>query len=180
MNEQTICNRHRGLGGYPPRSFTTIFQHRSTSITRNLVGPAGTASRRTAFFSSDATAADSQSMTADEIRRTAPSIASSKLRVMLAALKQDGLMRECRGPKYERRPEPLTTPTEPLVAAYDERRQRDQHKLEQIVVYAQTPLCRTHVLLEALGETVEWSHCGTCDNCSSPSIRSEAVAVGAA
>ena len=55
-----------------------------------------------------------------------------------------------------------------------------QRKLEQIVVYAQTALCRTHVLLEALGETVEWSHCGTCDNCSGLSIRSEAVAVGAA
>jgi hypothetical protein len=28
-------------------------------------------------------------------------------------------------------------------AAYDERRQRDQTKLEQMVVYAQTALCRT-------------------------------------
>ena len=36
-------------------------------------------------------------MTADEIRRTVPSIASSKLRVMLAALKHDGLVRECGG-----------------------------------------------------------------------------------
>jgi superfamily II DNA helicase RecQ len=62
----------------------------------------------------------------------------------------------------------------------EERRQRDQRKLEQMVVYAQTALCRTHVLLEALGETVEWSQCGTCDNCSGVSIRSEAVAVGAA
>ena len=99
---------------------------------------------------------------------------------MLAALKHDGLVRECRGSKYERRPQLLTAPIEPLVAAYEERRQRDQRKLEQMVVYAQTALCRTHVLLEALGETVEWSQCGTCDNCSGLSIRSEAVAVGAA
>ena len=89
-------------------------------------------------------------------------------------------MRERRGAKYEARPQLLTASIEPLVAAYEERRQRDQTKLEQMVVYAQTALCRTHLLLEALGETVEWSQCGTCDNCRGLAIRSEAVAVGAA
>ena len=121
-----------------------------------------------------------QTMTVADIRRMVPSIAASKLRVMLAALKHEGLLRECRGSKYERLPELLNASIEPLVAAYEERRQRDQRKLEQMVIYAQTALCRTHVLLEALGETVEWSRCGTCDNCSGLSIRSEAVAVGAA
>jgi ATP-dependent DNA helicase RecQ len=46
--------------------------------------------------------------------------------------------------------------------------------------YAQTALCRTHVLLEALGETVAWSQCGQCDNCRGVSIRQEGVAAGAA
>ena len=100
--------------------------------------------------------------------------------VMLAALKQDGPMRERRGAKDEARPQLLTASIEPLVAACEQRRQRDQTKLEQIVIYAQTALCRTHVLLEALGETVEWSQCGTCDNCRGLAIRSEAVAAGAA
>jgi superfamily II DNA helicase RecQ len=36
------------------------------------------------------------------------------------------------------------------------RRQRDQTKLEQMVAYAQTAACQTHLLLEALGETVVW------------------------
>jgi superfamily II DNA helicase RecQ len=76
---------------------------------------------------------------------------------MLAALKQDGLVRQRRGARYEAQPRLLTAPIEPLVAAYEERRQRDQAKLEQMVIYAQTALCRTHVLLEALGEIVEWS-----------------------
>jgi len=49
-----------------------------------------------------------------------------------------------------------------------------------MVVYAQTALCRTHVLLAALGESAEWSQCGTCDNCRSASNRPEAIAVGAA
>jgi ATP-dependent DNA helicase RecQ len=69
---------------------------------------------------------------------------------------------------------------QPLVAAYEERWQRDQTKREQMVVCAQTALCRTHVLLEALGETMEWSQCGTCDNCRRRAVRSEAVAAGAA
>ena len=99
---------------------------------------------------------------------------------MLAALKQDGLVRERRGAQYKARPQLLTASIEPLATAYEQRRQRDHSKLEQMVVYAQTALCRTHVLLEALGETVEWSQCGTCDNCRGLSIRSEAVAEGAA
>ena len=99
---------------------------------------------------------------------------------MLTALKQDGLVRERRGASYELRPQLLAASIDPLVTAYEARRQRDQSKLEQMVVYAQTALCRTRVLLEALGETVEWSQCGTCDNCRGLSIRAEAVAAGAA
>ena len=99
---------------------------------------------------------------------------------MLLALKQDGLIRERRGAKYEIRPPLLTASIEPLVSAYEQRRQRDQTKLEQMIVYAQTALCRTHTLLEALGETMEWSQCGICDNCRGLTVRSEAVAEGAA
>ena len=125
------------------------------------------------------TASGGSPMSVDEIK-TAVSLPASKVRVMLAALKQGGLMRERRGRKYEARPHLLTASIEPLVAAYEERRQRDHSKLEQMVVYAQTALCRTRVLLEALGEAVEWSQCGTCDNCRGLAVRSEAVAEGAA
>jgi ATP-dependent DNA helicase RecQ len=115
-----------------------------------------------------------------DIRAAVPSLSVSKVRVMLAALKQGGLMRQRRGTTYEPRPELLTASIEPLVTAYEDRRQRDQAKLEQMVVYAQTALCRTRVLLDALGEPVEWSACGTCDNCRGLAIRAEAVAAGAA
>jgi superfamily II DNA helicase RecQ len=74
----------------------------------------------------------------------------------------------------------LTASIEPLVAGYEERRQRDQTKLEQMVVYAQTVLCRTHVLLQALGKTVDWSQYESCDNGRGLAVRSEAVAAGAA
>ena len=85
-----------------------------------------------------------------------------------------------RAANYEIRPQLLSASIEPLAFAYEQRRQRDRTKLEQMVVYAQTALCRTRVLMEALGETVEWSQCGTCDNCRGLAVRSEAMAEGAA
>ena len=48
-----------------------------------------------------------------------------------------------------------------------------------MVIYAQTALCRTAVLLEALGEPTS-DRCGTCDNCCGTAMRAEAVAQGAA
>ena len=115
-----------------------------------------------------------------EIRKLAPQIAASKVHVMVAALKQAGLIVEHRGSRYEIRPALMSASIESLAAAYEARRQRDQARLEQIVIYAQTALCRTRILLEALGEVVEWTECGTCDNCRGVSIRSLAAAVGAA
>jgi ATP-dependent DNA helicase RecQ len=123
---------------------------------------------------------DQPAVAVDQIRSAVPTVAASKLRVMLLALKQEGFVRERRGAMYEIRPQLLTASLEPLGAAYEERRQRDQAKLEQIVVYAQTALCRTRVLLAALGEAVEWSRCEACDNCRGLAIRSEGVAAGAA
>ena len=99
---------------------------------------------------------------------------------MLTVLKHEGLVRERRGARYEVRPQLQTASIEPLIAAYEERRQRDQAKLEEMVIDAQTALCRTQLLLNALGETVEWSRCGLCDNCRGVGMRSEGVAEGAA
>jgi ATP-dependent DNA helicase RecQ len=49
-----------------------------------------------------------------------------------------------------------------------------------MVVYGQTALCRTHFLVEALGEPVAWERCDSCDNCTGVAVRAEAVAAGAA
>jgi ATP-dependent DNA helicase RecQ len=115
----------------------------------------------------------------DDIRSAAPAVSAGKTRVMLAVLKQAGLIRERRGPRFEVTPRLFVDSAERVAAAYNERRQRDQTKLEQMVVYAQTALCRTAVLLEALGETGV-DRCGECDNCRGTAIRAEAVAQGAA
>ena len=164
-----------------PAECILLFQRRDRGLQRFfMAGRYPTHDDFTTLIDTLRTAPRGGPMSVADIRAVAPTLAVSKLRVMLAALKRDGLMRERRGAKYEPRPQLLTASIEPLAAAYEERRQRDQTKLEHMVVYAQTALCRTHVLLEALGETVEWSQCGTCDNCRGLAIRSEAIAAGAA
>jgi ATP-dependent DNA helicase RecQ len=115
-----------------------------------------------------------------EIAELAPRLPASKLRVILAALKQGGLIIERKGSRYEVRPQLFADTLDTVVAAYDERRQRDQSKLEQMVIYAQTALCRTRLLLDALGESVDWANCGTCDNCRGLAVRAEGAAEGAA
>jgi ATP-dependent DNA helicase RecQ len=124
------------------------------------------------------TASDDDALTLDRIADRTPGVAANKRRVILMSLKQEGLIAERRGRRYERQPTLWSASVESLAAAHDARRQRDHAKLEQMVIYAQTALCRTRVLLEALGETVEWAQCGTCDNCRGESIRPAAVAAG--
>ena len=164
-----------------PADCILLFQRRDRGLQRFfMAGRYPTHDDFMALASGLRAAADGGALTLGEIATAIPSVSTSKLRVMLAALKQDGLVRERRGGKYEPRPSLLTASIEPLAAAYEDRRQRDQSKLEQMIVYAQTALCRTRLLLEALGETVPWTQCGTCDNCRGLAVRAEAVAEGVA
>ena len=115
-----------------------------------------------------------------ELRDAAPAIGVAKLRVMLTVLKQEGRIRERRGAGYEVCQPLFTEPFEEFARHYEERRERDLSKLEQMIVYAQTSLCRTQLMLKALGEDVAWSECGTCDNCRGEAILAAASAAGAA
>jgi ATP-dependent DNA helicase RecQ len=119
-------------------------------------------------------------LTAGELRTAAPAISSTRVRVILTELKAAGLIRERRGSRYELRPQLFARSLEPLAKAYDERRERDRTKLEQMIVYAQTALCRTRMLLSAVGEEPEWDECGTCDNCRGKAVRPVGAAQGAA
>jgi ATP-dependent DNA helicase RecQ len=124
--------------------------------------------------------AEKGSLTAGELRSAAPAISASRIRVILTELKTAGLIRERRGSRYELRPQLFARSLEPLAKGYDQRRGRDRAKLEQMIVYAQTALCRTRLLLSALGEEPEWEECGTCDNCRGKAVRPSGVAQGAA
>ena len=131
-------------------------------------------------FATAVRSAPGATLTLDQIREAVPNISIAKLRVMLSELKAAGMVRERRGGQYDLRPALATDSIEPLANAYDERRRRDQAKLEEMVVYAQTALCRTRLLLSALGEEPAWENCGACDNCRGVARRAAAPARGVA
>jgi ATP-dependent DNA helicase RecQ len=107
-------------------------------------------------------------------------IGPDKLRVMLTALRQKRLLRQRRGGQTEVRPALFEISPDALAAEYAARRDRDKSKLEQMVVYAQTALCRTKLLVEALGESAGPDRCDTCDNCRGAAVIAQAAAEGAA
>jgi ATP-dependent DNA helicase RecQ len=168
-----------GRDGLPARCIL-LFQRADRALqTFFMAGRYPTAADFTSLIDGLRPISEGGTLSFDDIRSATPAISAGKTRVMLAVLKQAGLIRERRGPRFEVTPRLFVDSVELVAAAYDERRQRDQTKLEQMVVYAQTALCRTAVLLEALGET-RVDRCGECDNCRGTAIRAEGVAQGVA
>ncbi|MDQ6926738.1 MAG: RecQ family ATP-dependent DNA helicase [Candidatus Eremiobacteraeota bacterium] len=106
-----------------------------------------------------------------------------KARITLMLLKRHGLVREHRGGQWERLPGsgPLTAVDLSLdLLDYEERRARDQQKLQAVVDYAQTARCRTRYILEYFGEAVDpdWQ-CGNCDACDAMAAWTRRRAVAA-
>jgi ATP-dependent DNA helicase RecQ len=90
-----------------------------------------------------------------------------KARITLMLLKRHGLVREHRGGEWERLGGRLTqVDLSHDLMDYEERRARDQQKLQAMVDFAQTARCRTRYVLEYFGEEVEgdW-RCDNCDAC---------------
>jgi ATP-dependent DNA helicase RecQ len=90
-----------------------------------------------------------------------------KARITLMLLKRHGKVREHRGGEWERFADRLTdVDLSADLTDYEERRRRDQAKLQAVVDFAQTARCRTRYILEYFGEDVEgdW-RCGNCDAC---------------
>ena len=106
-----------------------------------------------------------------------PGVAASKLRVLLTMLKEGRVVSERRGAGFRRRVALSPDRAATLVRAYERRAESDRAKLDAMIIYAQTALCRWKPLLEALGETVEWEQCGRCDSCRGTAERARATAV---
>jgi ATP-dependent DNA helicase RecQ len=96
----------------------------------------------------------------------AAGVARSKVRVVLALMKDMDLIAERRGAHFQ-----LTAAGagaidhDALARAYQQRRDQDLAMLDRMIAYAQTARCRWRVLLEYFGEAIEWEQCGHCDNC---------------
>jgi len=106
-----------------------------------------------------------------------PGVAASKVRVLLTMLKEQRIATERRGVGFRRRAGADTARAAGIIEAYEARAQADRAKLEAMIVYAQTALCRWKLLLESLGEAMDRPECGHCDNCRGTAARAVGAAV---
>ena len=60
-----------------------------------------------------------------------------------------------------------------LAARYEERQKNDRDKLDAMIAYAQSALCRWQLILRQFGESIEGDACGDCDNCRRSAIRNQ-------
>ena len=108
----------------------------------------------------------------EQIRETiGDTLAKTKLRVGLNLLKDEQIVRERRGAKFELLKTDIKgEEIKRLAETYVERGMNDREKLERMMLYAQSAFCRWQMLSKYFvaddGEEIE--KCGTCDNCARP------------
>jgi ATP-dependent DNA helicase RecQ len=111
--------------------------------------------------------ADTTRVTLGAVQEDAAGVAKSKVRVILSLLKDWGIVRQHRPLSFSVVKSGLAEgDLEQLTAFYETRNQRDREKLDQMIVYAQTALCRWKNLVTYFEEAVDWETCGNCDNCA--------------
>ncbi len=110
--------------------------------------------------------ADSEPVTLDAVQKTAEDVPKSKVRVVLAAMKDLHLVRHEEGRFALLRAGLGASDLDSISRAYEERQRADYDKLERMVLYAQTALCRWKILLDYFGERVDWDSCHACDTCA--------------
>ena len=59
---------------------------------------------------------------------------------------------------------------ERLVTDYRSKSDEDRKKLERVIFYAQSALCRWKILLEYFGDDPDFERCDHCDNCVRPPV----------
>jgi ATP-dependent DNA helicase RecQ len=113
--------------------------------------------------------ADASPVASAQVQTAATGAAKTKVRSVLAMMKDLRLVRELRGSKFKlTAPEISAAAIETLSNEYAARIKGDREKLERMAQYAQSPRCRWKELLEYFSEGEGFDRCGTCDNCVAP------------
>ena len=111
--------------------------------------------------------ADDRRVTLAEVQADAADVARSKVRVILSLLKEWGVVRQHRPLAFTvARSGLVEADLQRMTAFYEARIERDRDKLDRMIVYAQTALCRWKNLVAYFEESVTWDTCGNCDNCA--------------
>ena len=103
------------------------------------------------------------------VQEQANTVADTKVRVVLALLKEMKVVRELRGLQFRL----LVTDVKEselqvLSRMSEEKAEKDKEKLERMMQYGQSATCRWRLLHDYFGEEMEEERCGNCDNCLHP------------
>lgn len=103
------------------------------------------------------------------VKEQANTVTDTKVRVVLSLLKDMKIVKELRGPHFRLLRADVKQPElEELSRLSEERVNRDKEKLERMMQYGQSALCRWRLLHDYFGEEMEGERCGNCDNCIHP------------
>jgi ATP-dependent DNA helicase RecQ len=115
--------------------------------------------------------ADRSPVTVAEIQERARNVAQNKVRVVLPAMKDLGLVDEPEAGKLTLLRSGLAAEElEEVARQYEQRAEADRDRLRRVMLYAQTALCRWKAILDYFGEAqaIHGDKCGVCDNCQRP------------
>ncbi|HSU44550.1 MAG TPA: ATP-dependent DNA helicase RecQ [Casimicrobiaceae bacterium] len=102
----------------------------------------------------------------DALRDALPAVAKAKIKIAIKLLADAGVVTRRAGGRVAMKKVALGPDRiAELAAGYAEKSERDREKLERMVFYAQTGLCRWRVMLDYFGESLDADRCGHCDNC---------------
>jgi ATP-dependent DNA helicase RecQ len=103
------------------------------------------------------------------LREALEGVAPTRMRVIVAMLKEMGIVRELRGAQLRlERPALSGGALAEMAEQYTARTAADRDKLERMMTYGQSTACRWKLLLDYFGEETGWERCGACDNCRTP------------
>jgi ATP-dependent DNA helicase RecQ len=124
-----------------------------------------------------ATRADFDLTTEDLMAST--KLSANKVRLIVGVMETARAVRETRRVGFRLRRELPPAMVVSMAEAYNAKARHDSDKLQRMVSYAQTALCRWKPLLESLDEPPSWSACGLCDNCRGTASLASGIAEGA-
>ena len=110
--------------------------------------------------------AEEKPVTLAAIQEDAAGVAKTKVRVILSLLKDWEVIEQHRPLAFSVLQRGLgEADLQRMTEFYEARTARNKDKLDRMIVYAQTALCRWKNLVAYFEESVDWEACGNCDNC---------------
>ena len=92
-------------------------------------------------------------------------IAKSKVKVLLSLLREQKVISKSVKEIRLIKKDLANVQLESLMGIYETKKQKDADKLKQMIIYAQSALCRWKLLTNYFNNEVEFENCDHCDNC---------------